>query len=352
MKSLPLVAGFLLLLAGLPGCTGAPAQTQAQTQDDADRPCDPESHLRARAPLELFVEPDAASAPYVATIERANQSLDVMIYEMGFGPIFDALAAKARAGVRVRIIFDVAQKSVNQRYSDELAAAGATVLWSDPGFTFMHAKTIVTDGVEAIISTGNYGASIMARERNYVVRDVDPDDVAALERLFEADFARQPVGPELDLACTRLLVAPINARDGLLAFIHGATTSIEVESMQLADRDVRDALAERKAAGVHVRVLLAAPSWIDANTNAASFLAAHEIPTRWKANPNLHVKAVVVDGTSAYAGSINLSTTSITKNREVGVLLDEPSNVATMLATFEADWEAGSEFTSSPRPGS
>jgi hypothetical protein len=68
--------------------------------------------------------------------------------------------------------------------------------------------------------------------------------------------------------------------------------------MQLADRDVRDALAERKNAGVEVRALLADPGWIDANQAAAVFLAEHGIEARWM--EHVHVKAITVDGESAY----------------------------------------------------
>jgi hypothetical protein len=183
------------------------------------------------APLELFVEPDAASAPYVETIQRAQKSVDVLIYEMGKGPVLDALVAKATAKIPVRVILDASQKAVNQRYFDQLTAAGAHCLWSDPAFSFMHAKVIVVDGNEAIVSTGNFAQVLLARERNYVVRDTDPSDVAVLAKLFEADFSRTA----LNLTCTRLPVSPVNSKDRLNALIHSAGSTIEVESMQLAD---------------------------------------------------------------------------------------------------------------------
>ena len=50
--------------------------------------------------------------------------------------------------------------------------------------------------------------------------------------------------------------------------------------------------------------------------------------------PGVHVKAVVVDGTPAYAGSMNLSYTSLTKNREVGLLITEPANISAMQTTM------------------
>jgi phosphatidylserine/phosphatidylglycerophosphate/cardiolipin synthase-like enzyme len=334
-------ASMLASALAFVGCAGADADvavgsSNLETRDAAE--CDPRG---ARAvPLELFVEPDMGTAPFTEAIERATSSVDLMVYEMGFGPILDGLIAKAQAGVHVRVILDLAQRNVNERYRQRLADAGADVIWSDPTFTFMHAKVILVDRREAIVSTGNFGASFMARERNFAVHDTDAADVASLETIFDADFGR--VTP--DLSCTRLLVAPVNARARLHDVIASATKTIIVESMQLADRDIRDALAARKAAGVDVRVLLADPTWIDGNTSAATFLAAQAIPARYMHAPAVHVKALVVDGNVAYVGSINLSYNSIEKNREVGLLVTEPENVATMTATFERDWATATSF--------
>lgn len=331
--------GLLALLLAA-GCS-APAEQQATNEDAVmvAPPIDTCSPLAPRATaLELFVQPDVGTVPFEETIARATTSIDVMVYQMGFGPVLDGLMAKARAGVRVRVILDLAQKPVNQKYKDKLEEAGATVLWSDPQFTFMHAKMILVDGKEALLSTGNYNKSHMLSERNYAVRDRDAADIASLQRIFEADFAR--ITP--DLSCTRLLVAPVNARARLLDFIRSATTSIEVESMQLGDRDVREALGERKDAGVDVRVILADPSWIDANEGAATFLHDHAITPRYY--PHVHVKSIVVDHVTTYVGSINMSWNSIDKNREIGLLVTEPENTGAVLQTFEHDWAAGIEF--------
>jgi len=291
-------------------------------------------------PLEVAVLPDAGATPFVSVLERATKSIRVMVYLMGTGPILDALEAKARAGVKEQVILDVSQKDVNDKYMTRLKAAGADVIWSDPQFQYMHAKVLVVDDAEAVISTGNYADFRMKTERNYAVHDADAADVDALVKLFDADFARKVP----DLTCTRLLVSPVNAKQRLLDFIATAQKEIVVESMQLADTDVREALAARKTAGVTVRVLLADPGWIAANAEAAAFLATNTIEARQMKVLAVHVKSVVVDGTTAYAGSENLSWTSLTKNREVGVLVTEPSNVATMQATFEKDWATAAPF--------
>ena len=293
-------------------------------------------------PATVAALPDAGEAPYLAVINSAQRDLRVMIYIMGRGGIIDALKAKAQAGVKVQMILDgVSQKDVNQKYYDELAAAGVQVAWSDPSFSYMHAKTIIADGKLATVSSGNYSLVFsIQRERNFVVTLSDPHDVADLVALFDADWEHRAV----DLTCTRLVIAPINARTRLLDLIRSAQRTLDIESMQLADTDVRAAIAERARAGVAVRAVLAPSSWIDANAQAAQFLATLGVTARWMTDPNVHVKALLVDGERAYTGSENFSYTSLNKNREVGVILTEAGGVKVIKDIFERDYAAGTNF--------
>lgn len=326
--------------AGSGGAGGAGGASTSTTGGSGGAPAACTVDVPRTAPLQAWAEPLAGQTPFVDALSTAKTSIRVMVYEMGFGAILDTLVAKAKAGVSVRVILDVSKQSINQKYFDQLSAAGAQVIWSAPKFTFMHAKTIVVDDSIAIISTGNYLASQMAQERNYVVRDEDPSDLASLVAIFDADFA----GVEPDLSCTRLVVSPVNARKRIVDLISSATQTLDIESMQLADTDVRAAILARKQAGVSVRVILADAGWINTNTDAAAFLAQNQIPAKYLVTPKVHVKAIAVDGARAYLGSVNLSYTSLSKNREVGVIAFESDLLATMTSTFEQDWSTATPF--------
>jgi phosphatidylserine/phosphatidylglycerophosphate/cardiolipin synthase-like enzyme len=54
--------------------------------------------------------------------------------------------------------------------------------------------------------------------------------------------------------------------------------------------------------------------------------------------PYIHAKAIVVDGARAYVGSENLSTQSLDRNREVGIL-ENGSIASTIQRVFEGDWK-------------
>jgi cardiolipin synthase len=307
--------------------------------DGGSRPlaCSPTDPRASGAVVSVF--PEAGEAPYVELLSRAVRTVRVMVYLMGKGGILDTLKAKATDGVEVRILLDQGQDA-NQRTFAELEAAGARVRWSDPAFPYMHAKVLVVDEAVAVVSTGNYSSSSIGHERNFAATLADPDDVADLVSLFDADWDRGPV----DLACTRLLVSPVNARERLLSFIASARSTLAIESMQFADTEVREAVAARKTAGVEVRVLLADPSWVERNRDGAAYLAARAIPVRWMASPAVHVKTVLVDGAAAFLGSENLSYTSLSLNREVGLVVTEVPAVETVSSTFERDWAAATPF--------
>src|SRR5439155_24818908 len=111
------------------------------------------------------------------------------------------------------------QKTVNQKYYDQLAAAGAQVAWSDPKFTYQHSKFFVVDTDVAVISTGNFSKNYsIDLERNFVATDRDPADLADLLALFDADWAGAP--PATD--CPGRVISPTNARPGILDLIASA----------------------------------------------------------------------------------------------------------------------------------
>jgi phosphatidylserine/phosphatidylglycerophosphate/cardiolipin synthase-like enzyme len=298
------------------------------------------SELSPRAsPLETFAAPEVGEQPFLDAISGAQTALRVMVYQLTSPTIREAIAARARAGVVVQVILDQSQQPTNQASFDQLTLVGATVQWSDPGFSYTHAKFLVADDAVGLISTGNYD-TYMHSGRNFGAIDRDPDDVRALAGLFDADWNH--TAPQL--GCTRLIVSPDNARARHLALLAGAEHTLIIESMQFGDWGVRQAVLARKQAGVSVRVLIASPSWVTENQTSGAWLKTNGIEARWRQSPAVHVKAFVIDGTTAFLGSENLSRTSLDRNREVGLATTESDDVALITSTFEKDWATATPF--------
>jgi phosphatidylserine/phosphatidylglycerophosphate/cardiolipin synthase-like enzyme len=325
-----MIAATLTLAGGSAAEPRTPARPRGACTPEAPR----------ERPLRVWAEPEAGQAPLIEAITEARVSIRVMVYELGRGAILDAILRKAKAGVEVRVILDGSKREANGDSFADLRAARVKVHWSDPRFSYMHAKTLVVDDAVAVISTGNFVAPRVGGTRDFAARDEDPEDVRTLAALFDADWRKAPP----DLSCTRLVVSPENSRARLLAFIGSARRTLDIESMELSDGAVRRAIAARRRAGVKVRIVLADPRWISANLDAASFLAESGIRARYLVSPAIHTKVITVDGERAYLGSVNLSRTSLEQNREVGLSAYEPEVVALMHETFERDWASARAF--------
>jgi phosphatidylserine/phosphatidylglycerophosphate/cardiolipin synthase-like enzyme len=341
------ISPALFVALALTACTRSPAMSDDPAPDAP--PASPDAPAQdfcnatdPRAqPVDVVVTPEAGEQPYLDALQAAQHTIDVEVYLMGYGGILDTLKAKAAAGVAVRVILDRANTDTNQKYFDQLTAAGVQVKWSDARFVYQHAKFLLVDGSVAVISTGNFSKTYsIDLERNHVATDRDAADVADLHALFEADWSGS--GGTLTMPCTRLVVSPINARDRVIALIASAQHTLDIESMQFADAAVRAAVKARIEAGVSVRVMIADANWISANTYAAQYLAGLGVTAKWI--PHLHTKVIVVDGERAYLGSENLSANSLDNNREVGLIVTDASSLAPIATTFDSDFAAATAF--------
>jgi cardiolipin synthase A/B len=54
----------------------------------------------------------------------------------------------------------------------------------------------------------------------------------------------------------------------------------------------------------------------------------------------MHAKIIVVDNKVAYVGSENISVQSLDQNRELGIIVSDPSVLNTLQTTFQYDWGA------------
>ena len=59
------------------------------------------------------------------------------------------------------------------------------------------------------------------------------------------------------------------------------------------------------------------------------------------ANPYVHAKAIVVDGSTAYVGSANLTYNSLASNRELGIITSVSQAVTTLSSTIGGDFANG-----------
>ncbi|WP_373044317.1 phospholipase D-like domain-containing protein [Vulgatibacter sp.] len=283
---------------------------------------------------ELVIQPGGGRAFLLDALARAQTSVRVVAYILTDDQIEDALVATAGRGIPVRAIVP-GDMSVNADARTKLQNGGVSVRNGHPGYALTHEKAVVVDDELAFVLNQNLSWSGFERNREYdaVITGQPARDVASI---FDADWQHLPYTADTDL-----VVSPLNSRARLEALLRAADQTIDIAMEVMNDREMIELVKARAADGIAVRVLLEDPADVDDNAATASQLASAGVDVRWLPNPDLHAKAVVIDGSFAYIGSVNFTYHSLSRNREVGLVTADEEAVARIASTFAADFANG-----------
>jgi phosphatidylserine/phosphatidylglycerophosphate/cardiolipin synthase-like enzyme len=367
--------------------------------------------LASHASTETVFE-NSAGSPLVSLLSSAKKSIDIEIYEMDDPQVLSAIQSAVNTRrVSVRIVKEgspvgaacrvfasptakddascTTQKAlviavqngggqyVEFNHANLCAIAGS--------HCYQHGKITIVDGIESIISTGNFNSTNLCNkaehpstcDRDYSVLSTDPAVASTLTQVFENDLKGDAydVSSVLSQAPTqKLTVSPLSLSP-LIAFIHTAKTKIQVQNQYLEDDDLNNALMAAAQNGIEVEVMTASacsfgkPS-ASAKTKWSSIYSAFDtagvksrIFTRDiqinGVDGYLHAKAIVIDGTSAWVGSVNGSATSLNNNREYGIFLTDQTEVQKLQQFMDADfnnsgaetWQDSMSCKNDPAPG-
>lgn len=292
----------------------------------------------------LVTEPADGTAPLSSMIQNASSSIDLVMYELEDPKLEALLAARAKAGIAVRVLLNQgyygAQSSANMAAFGYFETHGVSVRWTPSYFALTHQKTLVTDNSRALVMTFNLSKQYYGSDRDFGVIDDDAADVAAIEATFDADWNGQKISaPEGD----DLVWSP-GSRDAILSLVNGAQKTLDIYNEEMQDPKVIDALAAAAKRGVVVDIdMTSASEW----ASAFRTLAAAGVHIRTfdpKAPLYIHAKVVIADESAAFVGSENFSSTSLDLNRELGILIDDPAMIGSLSATFSGDWRKATSF--------
>ncbi len=290
--------------------------------------------------VQLFVEPDEGVQPVVRFIASAHQSLDVAMYLLNDRDVMTALLAAGQRGVRVRVMLEehpYGEGPGNGASYERLKGGGLRVAWSPATFRLSHDKYAIADRKVALVGTANWTHAAFTSNREYLVEDTDATDVTQLAALFDADWNRSAV----QLQDPNLVVSPLTSRTRVASLIETAQREIELETEELQDAAIIATLGRAARRGVTVRAIVAAPTeGADANRPGRERLVAEGAQVRVLRQPYVHAKDIVVDGREAFVGSENISSASLDENREVGLLIGDPTAIHRLTETFDRDWQA------------
>ncbi|MCI4568012.1 cardiolipin synthase [Lysobacter sp. CFH 32150] len=332
--------------------------------------------------VRLLIDGGAKYTALLADIATARESIHLEYYifypDRTGTAVRDALADRARAGVRVRLLLDaVGSGKTNQRFLQPLLDAGGEVAWFHPMRLRWfwkrpwlnlrsHRKIVVIDDRVAYTGGINVTDDEDERLRTDAYRDLhlrlQGDVVRALQQVFVEDWAyatgappRLPPPPPPNpgpIAVQALTSGPDSAWEAIhrlhVGAIHSAQKRVWLATPYFVPGEAAMmALTSAALGGLDVRLLVpkmsdsrlvtyAARSYFDDLLHAG--VKVYEYGPRL-----LHTKALLVDDDLALIGSANFDHRSFRLNFEVSMLFRDASIAAELARLVEG------EFTLAPR---
>jgi phosphatidylserine/phosphatidylglycerophosphate/cardiolipin synthase-like enzyme len=275
--------------------------------------------------VELIVQPADGIKPLLETIEKAQKSIDVMIFRFDLKPMEKELEAARDRGAVVRVLIAHESSQGDKRLRQlELRMLDKGILVARTGDAFVryHGKLMIVDREELHVYGFNF-TTLDLKSRSFGIVTRDRKAVTEAVRVFEADTLRQEYEPQEDGA---FVVSPENARESLATFIKRARKQLLIYDPKVTDLQMIRLINQRIKAGVDVRIL-------GKVSKRGGNMRVQKLP-----GLRLHVRAMVRDGDTAFVGSQSLRAMELDARREVGLIVKEPKTVKRLLETFEGDW--------------
>lgn len=282
--------------------------------------------------MKLLIQPGAGVAALVKGIEKAQKSVEIIIFRFDRIEIERALANAVKRGLSVHalIAFTNHGGEKNLRKLEmRFLAAGITVARTSDDLARYHGKVMIVDRKELYLLAFNLTHLDIEHSRSFGIVTKNRKLVHEAVKLFECDTKRQNYQP----GSTKFLVSPSNARKQLAAFIKGARKELLIYDLKITDREMIRALEERAEAGVQIRII----GKMNRKNSA--------VTVRKLERMRLHTRTMVRDRSEVFMGSQSLRALELDARREIGVIFRDQKIASSIVKTFEEDWRR----TAAPR---
>ena len=263
-----------------------------------------QSQVSKEHPAKLLVQPEDGVTAIIQGLDRAKQSIDILIFRFDHREVEQGLLRAVGRGVRVRALIAYTNRGGEKHLRAlemRLLAAGITVARSADDLARYHAKLIIIDERQLFVLAFNFTYLDIEHSRSFGVILDDRKLVREAMKLFEADLLRQSFVP----GTPALLVSPLNARKELAAFLGGAKKQLLIYDPKVADKQIMKMLEERAKAGLDVKII--------------GSIAARS--SNLKVTPltsmRLHTRTIIRDGSQAFVGSQSLRQPELDLRREI-----------------------------------
>jgi len=330
------------LLAREPAKTGAPADSKA-----AEAPAEGEIRVYF-APCQP-ANPFGIDDAFLGLLKGAKRSIHCAFFEFELPAAAEALIAKHKEGVDVKIVSD---SNYNGREAIRSCMAAGIPVVFDNRNAYMHDKFCVVD--DALVWTGSTNATenCMYRNDNNSLLISSPrlaqDYAAEFDEMFRLrafgkKSPRNTPYPEVVVGNVKVecYFAPEDQVErAIVKELEAAQLEIDVMAFSFTSTGIAKAMTARMEKGVKVRAVFDERQ-AGMESSQDEYLAKRGASVRLDRNRYaMHNKVIIIDAGTVITGSYNFTKSADTQNDENVLILHSPDIAATYQWKFESIFSA------------
>lgn len=300
------------------------------------------SNLPAEA---LFIDKDAIYNQTVKVIESAQSSIYVEQATFDDPALIQLLITKSRAGIDVRVLLDQWQK-VNRTTLDQLKSQNVSIqFYPAQKGQINHTKYLIVDQKHALI----YGPAWTTEgfQAHDLAVELTGQSAWKAAGLFSKDWEFTTTLP-LDVPKTSTLpedniVLATNAkvRQQIIDHISSSTKTIWIESTELTDPDLKQALIDASVKGCDVRLILD-QSLTTKTPVTLEDLSSNGVKIRYYPS-QLGMNLALFDGSTFLLSTPGWTKYSFLADHEFSITVPSPVASNQLVTMFYQDWEKSSQ---------
>lgn len=294
------------------------------------------SNINSYKNIEIYETPDKKLLEnLVEKINNAKKYVYIEVYMLTETRTRESLIKAKKRWVDVKVILEkdpYLAYSINDKTYAEFQKNNIDVVWSNTkNYSLNHTKLILIDWLN-IISTWNLTYSTFTQNRDFFVFINDSELNKKLIDIFENDFSwiKKIKYDE------NLVVSPSISREKILKLLDNANSDIKIYMQYFKDDEINNKLIEIwKNKKINISAIIPKTAVEDENTKKLikSWINIKEIPKH-----KMHAKAILIDERYLLIWSINFSSYSIDKNREIWIIIENPKIISKFLDIFQNDF--------------
>lgn len=208
------------------------------------------------------------------------------------------------------------------------------VVYSNPdNYSLNHTKMMIIDD-DVIISTGNYSYSTFKYNREFFLFLENEKYINNFLEIFENDFS----WIKKNLEFWNLILSPFSSREKLEYLLKNAKKSIKIYAHNISDNSILNKIIQKNKDKIEIKVILPDLKKVPSNENEIKLLEENGVNLKLIDKPEIHAKAILIDDSYLYIWSVNFSSSSMDKNREIWLLLKNKEIIKQFLDIFSSDF--------------